>query len=159
MKSQIATPEEKSTTESVGSPVLHEMKRKFSQILDDESSDGSDNETLRTKLERLAMENSTDDSDFNVSNIKRLIFKKFKIECNCVSVRIFLSEAEVRHQRIVIEENVECENFFKKILRFDDFSRLPIVRWSQAQGAARTTWTRRYHLTRRPRSRGKLANS
>lgn len=75
MKSQIATPEEKSTTESVGSPVLHEMKRKFSQILDDESSDGSDNETLRTKLERLAMENSTDDSDFNVSNIIRLIFK------------------------------------------------------------------------------------
>ncbi|XP_012348244.1 LOW QUALITY PROTEIN: dentin sialophosphoprotein-like [Apis florea] len=63
----IATPEEKSTTESVGSPVLHEMKRKFSQILDDESSDGSDNETLRTKLERLAMENSTDDSDFNIA--------------------------------------------------------------------------------------------
>ncbi|XP_031365046.1 dentin sialophosphoprotein-like isoform X3 [Apis dorsata] len=64
---KIATPEEKSTTESVGSPVLHEMKRKFSQILDDESSDGSDNETLRTKLERLAMENSTDDSDFNIA--------------------------------------------------------------------------------------------
>ncbi|XP_016916535.2 dentin sialophosphoprotein-like isoform X2 [Apis cerana] len=64
----IATPEEKSTTESVGSPVLHEMKRKFSQILDDESSDGSDNETLRTKLERLAMENSTDDSDFNIAD-------------------------------------------------------------------------------------------
>ncbi|XP_028519982.2 dentin sialophosphoprotein-like isoform X4 [Apis cerana] len=65
---KIATPEEKSTTESVGSPVLHEMKRKFSQILDDESSDGSDNETLRTKLERLAMENSTDDSDFNIAD-------------------------------------------------------------------------------------------
>ncbi|XP_043795063.1 dentin sialophosphoprotein-like isoform X3 [Apis laboriosa] len=64
----IATPEEKSTTESVGSPVLHEMKRKFSQILDDESSDGSDNETFRTKLERLAMENSTDDSDFNIAD-------------------------------------------------------------------------------------------
>ncbi|XP_006561695.2 dentin sialophosphoprotein isoform X5 [Apis mellifera] len=64
----IATPEEKSTTESVGSPVLHEMKRKFSQILDDESSDGSDNETLRAKLERLAMENSTDDSDFNIAD-------------------------------------------------------------------------------------------
>ncbi|XP_006561700.2 dentin sialophosphoprotein isoform X6 [Apis mellifera] len=65
---KIATPEEKSTTESVGSPVLHEMKRKFSQILDDESSDGSDNETLRAKLERLAMENSTDDSDFNIAD-------------------------------------------------------------------------------------------
>lgn len=124
MKSQIATPEEKSTTESVGSPVLHEMKRKFSQILDDESSDGSDNETLRTKLERLAMENSTDDSDFNVSNIKRLIFKKIQnVMCICTYLSL---EAEVRHQRIVIEENVE--NFFKKILRFDDFSRLPIVR-------------------------------
>lgn len=99
MKSQIATPEEKSTTESVGSPVLHEMKRKFSQILDDESSDGSDNETLRTKLERLAMENSTDDSDFNVSNIKRLIFKKFKIECN-----VYLNVSFSLKQKFVIKE-------------------------------------------------------
>lgn len=107
MKSQIATPEEKSTTESVGSPVLHEMKRKFSQILDDESSDGSDNETLRTKLERLAMENSTDDSDFNVSNIKRLIFKKFKIECN-----VYLNVSFSLKQKFVIKELL-----LKKMLR------------------------------------------
>ncbi|OAD58025.1 hypothetical protein WN48_00817 [Eufriesea mexicana] len=64
-----ATPDEKSTTESVGSPIHHEMKRKFSQVSsDEEGTDESENETLHAKLERLAMSNSTNDPDFNVSN-------------------------------------------------------------------------------------------
>ncbi|XP_076763124.1 uncharacterized protein LOC143430634 [Xylocopa sonorina] len=64
------TPDEKSTTESVGSPIHQKMKRKFSQVSSDEgNTDESENEsedkTLQSKLERLAMDGSTDDSDFN----------------------------------------------------------------------------------------------
>lgn len=66
--SQLATPDEKSTTESVDSPIHHEAKRKFSQLsLDEENTDESDNETLNLKLERLAMEDSTYGLDYNVS--------------------------------------------------------------------------------------------
>lgn len=66
--SKVATPDEKSTTESVDSPIHHEAKRKFSQISSDEENiDGSDGETLDVKLGRLAMEDSADDLDFNVS--------------------------------------------------------------------------------------------
>lgn len=66
--SQVATPDEKSTTESVDSPIHHEAKRKFSQLIsDEENSDESDNERLHLKLERLALEDSADDLDFNVS--------------------------------------------------------------------------------------------
>lgn len=66
---QAATPDEKSTTESVGSPIHHDMKRKFSQVSsDEEGTDESENETLHAKLERLAMNSSADDPDFNVSN-------------------------------------------------------------------------------------------
>lgn len=66
--SQMATPDEKSTTESVDSPIHHEAKRKFSELSsDEENTDGSDGETLDSKLDRLAMEDSADDLDFNVS--------------------------------------------------------------------------------------------
>lgn len=65
---QVATPDEKSTTESVDSPIHHEAKRKFSQLSsDEENTDESDSETLHLKLERMAMEDSADDLDFNVS--------------------------------------------------------------------------------------------
>ncbi|XP_033180134.1 paternally-expressed gene 3 protein isoform X1 [Bombus impatiens] len=64
----VATPDEKSTTESVDSPIHHEAKRKFSQISSDEENiDGSDGETLDVKLGRLAMEDSADDLDFNLA--------------------------------------------------------------------------------------------
>nr|XP_033194120.1 myosin tail region-interacting protein MTI1-like [Bombus vancouverensis nearcticus] len=64
----VATPDEKSTTESVDSPIHHEAKRKFSQISSDgENIDGSDGETLDVKLGRLAMEDSADDLDFNLA--------------------------------------------------------------------------------------------
>lgn len=58
---KITTPEEKSTTESTGSPAHTEPKRKFSEM----SSDESEEETLQKKIERLAMEDSADDMDFN----------------------------------------------------------------------------------------------
>ncbi|XP_029041436.2 uncharacterized protein LOC114875390 isoform X1 [Osmia bicornis bicornis] len=62
----MATPDEKSTTESVGSPINTKIKRKFSEVSsDNESTDESETETLDTKLERLALESSTDDPDFN----------------------------------------------------------------------------------------------
>ncbi|XP_043589120.1 paternally-expressed gene 3 protein-like isoform X2 [Bombus pyrosoma] len=62
----VTTPDEKSTTESVDSPIQHEAKRKFSQLSSDEKdTDESDNEALNLKLERLAMEDSADDLDFN----------------------------------------------------------------------------------------------
>ncbi|CAL7939374.1 unnamed protein product [Xylocopa violacea] len=64
------TPDEKSTTESVESPIHQKMKRKFSQVTSDEgntdeSENESENKSLQSKLERLAMDGSTDDSDFN----------------------------------------------------------------------------------------------
>ncbi|CAK9833887.1 hypothetical protein ANTRET_LOCUS10505 [Anthophora retusa] len=65
-----ATPDEKSTTESVGSPIHPtEMKRKFSQVSSDEGSttDESESETLSSKLDRLTADNSTDDPDFNLA--------------------------------------------------------------------------------------------
>ena len=63
---KMATPDEKSTTESVGSPINTKIKRKFSEVSsDNESTDESETETLDTKLERLALESSTDDPDFN----------------------------------------------------------------------------------------------
>ncbi|CAK9807213.1 hypothetical protein ANTPLA_LOCUS5232 [Anthophora plagiata] len=68
--SKAATPDEKSTTESVGSPIQPtEMKRKFSQVSSDEGSitDESESETLPSKLDRLAADNSTDDPDFNLA--------------------------------------------------------------------------------------------
>ncbi|XP_050586649.1 paternally-expressed gene 3 protein-like isoform X2 [Bombus affinis] len=66
--SKVATPDEKSTTESVDSPIHHEAKRKFSQLIsDEENSDESDNERLHLKLERLALEDSADDLDFNLA--------------------------------------------------------------------------------------------
>ncbi|XP_076395621.1 uncharacterized protein LOC100874610 isoform X2 [Megachile rotundata] len=62
----LATPDEKSTTESVGSPTLSKIKRKFSQVSsDEEGSDELDNEPLQARLDRLALEDSTDDPDFN----------------------------------------------------------------------------------------------
>ncbi|XP_053996471.1 uncharacterized protein LOC128886008 isoform X1 [Hylaeus anthracinus] len=65
----VATPDEKSTTESAESPMHTEAKRKFSQVSsDEESSDESDNETLLAKLDRLALEDSTDDPDFDPTN-------------------------------------------------------------------------------------------
>ncbi|XP_060814161.1 paternally-expressed gene 3 protein-like [Bombus pascuorum] len=64
----VATPDEKSTTESVDSPIQHEAKRKFSQLSsDEESTDESDSEELGSKLALLGMEDSADDSDFNPS--------------------------------------------------------------------------------------------
>ncbi|CAK9811409.1 hypothetical protein ANTQUA_LOCUS6799 [Anthophora quadrimaculata] len=68
--SKAATPDEKSTTESVGSPTHPtEMKRKFSQVSSDDGSttDESESETLPSKLDRLAADNSTDDPDFNLA--------------------------------------------------------------------------------------------
>nr|XP_012140263.1 PREDICTED: uncharacterized protein LOC100874610 isoform X2 [Megachile rotundata] len=63
---KLATPDEKSTTESVGSPTLSKIKRKFSQVSsDEEGSDELDNEPLQARLDRLALEDSTDDPDFN----------------------------------------------------------------------------------------------
>ncbi|XP_012140268.1 uncharacterized protein LOC100874610 isoform X3 [Megachile rotundata] len=65
----LATPDEKSTTESVGSPTLSKIKRKFSQVSsDEEGSDELDNEPLQARLDRLALEDSTDDPDFNETN-------------------------------------------------------------------------------------------
>ncbi|KOC69848.1 hypothetical protein WH47_07058, partial [Habropoda laboriosa] len=66
----VTTPEEKSATESVGSPIHPpETKRKFSQVSSDEGStdDESGNETLQSKLDRLAGDDSTDDPDFNLA--------------------------------------------------------------------------------------------
>lgn len=64
--SKLATPDEKSTTESVGSPTLTKIKRKFSQVSsDEEDTDESENEPLQSRLDRLALEDSTDDPDFN----------------------------------------------------------------------------------------------
>ncbi|XP_071860281.1 uncharacterized protein isoform X1 [Bombus fervidus] len=64
----VATPDEKSTTESVDSPIQHEAKRKFSQLSsDEENTDESDNELLHMKLDRYALEDSADDSDFNIA--------------------------------------------------------------------------------------------
>ncbi|XP_043251214.1 uncharacterized protein LOC122396683 isoform X2 [Colletes gigas] len=65
-----ATPDEKSTTESTGSPMHAEIKRKYSQVSSgEESSDDSENETLQAKLDRIALhdtsDNSSDDPDFN----------------------------------------------------------------------------------------------
>ncbi|XP_076621239.1 uncharacterized protein LOC143341838 isoform X3 [Colletes latitarsis] len=65
-----ATPDEKSTTESAGSPMHAEIKRKYSQVSsDEESSDDSENETLQARLDKIALhdtsDNSSDDSDFN----------------------------------------------------------------------------------------------
>lgn len=61
-----ATPDEKSTTESVESPIHQEVKRKYSQVSsDEEGTDESENETFLSKLERFAEANSTDESDFN----------------------------------------------------------------------------------------------
>ncbi|XP_053996479.1 uncharacterized protein DDB_G0284459-like isoform X3 [Hylaeus anthracinus] len=69
MGNKVATPDEKSTTESAESPMHTEAKRKFSQVSsDEESSDESDNETLLAKLDRLALEDSTDDPDFDPTN-------------------------------------------------------------------------------------------
>ncbi|XP_053972888.1 uncharacterized protein LOC128873367 isoform X3 [Hylaeus volcanicus] len=69
MGNKVATPDEKSTTESAGSPMHTEAKRKFSQVSsDEESSDESDNETLLAKLDRFALEDSTDDPDFDPAN-------------------------------------------------------------------------------------------
>ncbi|XP_076644840.1 uncharacterized protein LOC143354546 [Halictus rubicundus] len=58
-----ASPDEKSTTESVGSPMLVDAKRKYSQV----SSD-SESETILTKLDNCASEDSMEDSDFNPAN-------------------------------------------------------------------------------------------
>ncbi|XP_076287919.1 uncharacterized protein LOC143212714 isoform X5 [Lasioglossum baleicum] len=55
-----ASADEKSTTESAGSPTLGDAKRKYSQV----SSD-SESETVLTQLENYASEDSMDDSDFN----------------------------------------------------------------------------------------------
>ncbi|XP_076172421.1 uncharacterized protein LOC143149163 isoform X2 [Ptiloglossa arizonensis] len=60
-----ATPDERSTTESAGSPMHTEAKRKFCQMSSDESTDESDNETLQSKIDRLALLDSADDADFN----------------------------------------------------------------------------------------------
>ncbi|XP_076621240.1 uncharacterized protein LOC143341838 isoform X4 [Colletes latitarsis] len=70
MSNKAATPDEKSTTESAGSPMHAEIKRKYSQVSsDEESSDDSENETLQARLDKIALhdtsDNSSDDSDFN----------------------------------------------------------------------------------------------
>lgn len=62
---KLATPDEKSTTESMGSPTLTKIKRKFSQVSSDEESDELENEPLQARLDRLALEDSIDDPDFN----------------------------------------------------------------------------------------------
>ncbi|XP_011310679.1 uncharacterized protein [Fopius arisanus] len=55
------TPDEKSATEST----IVDQKRKYTQISsDDQESDESEEETLNSKIERLARENSFDDRDF-----------------------------------------------------------------------------------------------
>ncbi|KAG7200248.1 hypothetical protein KM043_017721 [Ampulex compressa] len=60
------TPEEKSTTESTRSPTHDDTKRKYSEMSSDESSSlDSETETFQDKVERLGMENSSDDQDFN----------------------------------------------------------------------------------------------
>ncbi|KZC13426.1 hypothetical protein WN55_04976 [Dufourea novaeangliae] len=65
-----ATPDEKSTTESAGSPTPIEPKRKISQVSSadestDDATDESKNETLQSMIDRLANDDSTDDPDFN----------------------------------------------------------------------------------------------
>lgn len=62
---QSLTPDNKSSTESA---IKGDQKRKYTQISSDEQeTDESDAETLHTKIERLALENSFDDHDFEVS--------------------------------------------------------------------------------------------
>ncbi|XP_076238848.1 uncharacterized protein LOC143181976 [Calliopsis andreniformis] len=61
----LSTPDEKSTTESAGSPIHMEVKRKYSQVSSATSSDESEEETLQSKIDRLAQDDSSDDPDFN----------------------------------------------------------------------------------------------
>ncbi|XP_015436175.1 PREDICTED: uncharacterized protein LOC107191613 isoform X2 [Dufourea novaeangliae] len=70
MLGKAATPDEKSTTESAGSPTPIEPKRKISQVSSadestDDATDESKNETLQSMIDRLANDDSTDDPDFN----------------------------------------------------------------------------------------------
>lgn len=59
------TPEEKSTTESTGSPI---QKRKYSTMISsNESLNETEEETLESKIDRLALETNVNDQDFNVS--------------------------------------------------------------------------------------------
>nr|XP_031839401.1 altered inheritance of mitochondria protein 21-like isoform X3 [Nomia melanderi] len=60
------TPDQNSTTESAGSPMHTEPKRKFSKVsMDSDSTDESENESLPSKINRYASIDSTQDSDFN----------------------------------------------------------------------------------------------
>ncbi|XP_076683176.1 uncharacterized protein LOC143376581 [Andrena cerasifolii] len=60
------TPDEKSATESAESSNQMEAKRKFSQVSSGEgSSDELENETLQSRIDRLAREYNSDDTDFN----------------------------------------------------------------------------------------------
>lgn len=66
-------PDEKSATESAESSNQMEAKRKFSQVSSaEESSDDLENETLQSKIDRLAREYNSDDTDFNVSEMRKL---------------------------------------------------------------------------------------
>lgn len=95
-----ATPDEKSTTESTESPVHHEMKRKYSQISsDDGNTEESDNETLAAKLERLAMNTSAEDPDFDPT------------ACTDTSS----SSTENDHEEISMEELTELHKDMKQI--------------------------------------------
>lgn len=63
------TPEEKSATESTGSPqhtIKQQHKEETSSDSSGDSSDSAD-ETLQEKIDRLALMNSSDDLDFTVS--------------------------------------------------------------------------------------------
>lgn len=60
------TSEEKSATESTGSP-QHTVKETPRDVASSVNSDDSADETLQEKINRLALESSTDDPDFIVS--------------------------------------------------------------------------------------------
>lgn len=62
----MATGGEKSATESNASP-QHNDKRKHAEMSSDERATESEDETLTSKINRLASEDSLNDEDFNVS--------------------------------------------------------------------------------------------
>ncbi|XP_043288191.1 uncharacterized protein Jabba isoform X3 [Venturia canescens] len=70
--SKPSTLEEQSTTEST--TINEDPKRKYSELSSDyESSDDSeDEETIQTKIDRLAINDSTNDEDFNCADLSSL---------------------------------------------------------------------------------------
>lgn len=76
--------EENSTIESTNSPNRSDSKRKFFEVEaastdDDDDGSESEDETLTSQIERLALEKSIDDPDFNVSYLFPIFLKKIEI--------------------------------------------------------------------------------